>query len=115
MQEPERADFLEAFGEDVLEKALDEGQGIQGHGFPGLMAGFRAEGHGAVLHADEPPVGQGHPVDVGGQVLQGRATVADSLAVDDPRCGPGVRGDLGKQVGGRGLESVSKLCPKDLT
>ena len=113
MQEPERADFLEAFREDVLQEARDEGQGIQRHGLPGLVAGLIAEGDRAILHAHQAPVGQGHPIDVGGQVLQDGAAIADGLAVHDPICGPGFRGDLGEQVGIGRFEGVPECGAED--
>ena len=97
----------------MLQEALDEGQGVQGHGLPGLVAGLIAEGDRAVVQADEPPVGQGHPVDVGGQVFQGGAAIADGLTVHHPRRGPGVRGDLGEQLGGGCFQGIPERGAED--
>ena len=112
MQEAEGPDFWEAFGQDVLEKALDEAQGVQGHGFPGLFPRFVAEGDLTVLHADEPPVGQGDAVDVGRQIFQGGVAITDRLTVHDPRGGPGVRGTWANRSGAAALRASRNFARK---
>jgi len=113
VQEADRADFLEPCGQDMLQEALDEGQGWERQGFPGLFPRFVAEGDRAVVHADEPPVGQGDPIDLGREVLQGGAAVADGLAVHPPILVPGRRGDLGEQVGGGCFQGVAERGAED--
>jgi len=112
VQEADRADFLEPCGQDMLQEALDEGQGWERQGFPGLFPRFVAEGDRAVVHADEPPVGQGDPIDLGREVLQGGAAVADGLAVHPPILVPGRRGDLGEEGGGGCFQGVAERAAK---
>ena len=114
VQEADVTDFLEAFGEHMLQKTAEEVQGRQGHGPPAGLVRLIAEGDGAVLHAQQPPVRQGDPVEIGGQVFQSRLTIADRLAVDGPGGGPGLGWGLAEQRGVGGLEGVAKFGPEHL-
>ena len=66
------ADLLKAFGQDVLEKARDEG--VDGKGeVPGLVcarAGI-AEGDAAVIQGFDAVIGDGDTMDIAGEVLGG--------------------------------------------
>jgi hypothetical protein len=56
--EPIIADFVEALGQHMLQKAPDELPGRQGHGLPALILGILiAEAHVAVLARENPAPG----------------------------------------------------------
>ena len=71
------ADFHEAFGQDVLEKAADELEDVEGHGSPPVAVGLLvAEEDGIVFHLQDSTIGDGDPEDIGGEVLDGvRASI----------------------------------------
>ena len=84
-EESVATDFLKAFGEDVLEKARDEG--VDGKSeMSGLVCARAdiAEGDVAVLKGFDAVVGEGDPMDIAGEVLCGVLAVASVLEVDVP-------------------------------
>lgn len=84
-EETEIADLDEASGQDVLEEAVDELFGREGA--IGVLAGSGravAKSDLVVFEFDEAAVGDGDPEDVGSEILEGGAAIADRLAVDDP-------------------------------
>lgn len=105
------ADFLKAFGQDVLQETTDELLGGEGAAFP--MAGGPvaiAEGDLTVLKFKDAAVGKGNPEDIGGQILEGGLTRANRLAVNDPLLPPDLGGNLLDQPGlGQG---GAELAPK---
>lgn len=68
-EESVAADLLKAFGQDVLEKARDEGVDWQGEtsGLVCARAGI-AEGDAAVLEGFDAVVGEGDAMDIAGEV-----------------------------------------------
>jgi hypothetical protein len=93
------ADLLKTLGQDVLKEAMDELFDWQGSGF--RMAGSRvwvAESDMGLAQLEQPVVAEGDAEDVGGQILQGRLTGVDRLAMDDPLLLPGFSGDLMRQI-----------------
>ena len=128
-EEAEVAYLHEAFGEDVLEETVDELIGGEGAKFEQAGVGrVIAEGDLVVLELDEAAVGEGDAEDIGGQVLEGRASIANRLAVHDPvlfsrkgrdlpegagTCG---RPNRGRDGGGEGrlVEGMEELGSKDL-
>jgi len=75
----------EAFGEDVLQKAVDELLSRQGAelGFPGARSAV-AEGDLIILDFHETAVTDRDAKDVRGEILEGGEAVADRQAMDDP-------------------------------
>lgn len=71
-EEPIAADLLKAFGQDVLEKARDEGVDGKGEtsGLVCARAGI-AEGDAAVLEGLDAVVGDGDTMDIARKVLGG--------------------------------------------
>jgi hypothetical protein len=105
------ADFLESFGQDVLQETADEFLSGQSAGFP-VAAGAVAvaEGDLTVLEFENAVVGEGDAKDVGGQILEGGLARADRLAVDDPFLKPDASRRLVKQA--RLLQGGAELTPK---
>jgi len=107
------ADLLKAFGEDVLEKARDEG--VDGKGeMPGLLcarAGI-AKGDAAVLKGFDAVVGDGDAMDIAGEVLGGVLAVASVLEMDVPGFAEDRRIDLRQEI--FTVEGVSDLGAEDL-
>jgi hypothetical protein len=115
MQKPGVSDLLKAFGQHMLQEAVQEGHRVQRHGRPGLLSRLVAEGHLAVFQAHETPVGQGDACDVRRQVFQGGFAVAHRLAVDDPIFRPGLRRNLREHRGIGGPQGISEFRSEDLT
>jgi len=89
------ADFLEGFGQDVLQETTDELLGGQGARFP--MAGGAvtvAESDLALLKFEDTSVGESDAKNIRGQIPERCLTGADRLAVDDPFLAP----DLGRNL-----------------
>jgi len=87
-EEPVVADLHEALREDVLEEESEEGFG--GNGPASRLPGGGVPppvGDGAVPQRLDPPVGDGRPEDVGGEVLDGGLSGPDGEAVGDPPLG----------------------------
>jgi len=84
-EEAEVANLHEAFGEDVLKETVDEFVG--GESAELDLAGFRraiAEGNLVVLELNQAVVGESNAEDIGSQIFESRAPVANRFAVDDP-------------------------------
>ena len=68
------SDMVEAFGEDVDQKAPDEFVDRQVHGFVAIGAFgsivLPGEGDGLIVDADQPAVGDGDPMGVAGEIGQ---------------------------------------------
>ena len=73
-----------ALGQDMLKKAMDEFFGGQGAELGLTGVGFVTEGDLVILHLDDAAVADRDAKDVGGEIFEGGATVADGLTVDDP-------------------------------
>ena len=94
------ANFLEALGQEVLQEAADELLGGEGAGLP--VAGGAvavAKGDLTLVQFEDTVVGEGHPEDVRGQIVEGGLTGANRLAMDDPVLPPGRGWGLVKQLG----------------
>lgn len=118
-QEAGRADFLEAFGQDVLQETLHEAHDVERHGRPGFLSRgflsrFVAERDLPLFQGDQSSVREGHAGNVGGQVFQGGASVPDRFAMHAPFFAPGLRRDLGEEGWIRRVQGVAKLRPEDL-
>jgi hypothetical protein len=84
-EETEIAHLHETSGQDMLEKAMDELFG--GEGTERDLAGSGravAKGDLVVFEFDQAAIADSDPEDVGCQVLEGSAAVADRFAVDHP-------------------------------
>lgn len=111
-EESVAADLLEAFGEDVLEKARDEG--MDGKGETSSLVCARAgiaEGDAAVLEGFDAVVGEGDAMDIAGEVLGGVLAVASVLEVDVPGCAEDRRIDLSQEI--LTVEGVADLGAED--
>ena len=75
MQEAGGADFLEPFGQHMLQETLHETHDVECHGGPGLRARLVAKGDLSLVECHQSPVREGHAGDVGGEICQGRASV----------------------------------------
>ena len=86
-QPAEMADADKSPGQNVQEKAPNELLGVQGHAFL-LVCGsviFPAEGHFAILKADQPVIRDGNAVGIAAQVAQHLVRAAEGwLGVDHP-------------------------------
>jgi hypothetical protein len=89
-QEAVVAHLHKASGQNLLQKAVDEFLGRQGAEgeFPCVRSTI-AKGHLPVGQLEDALVADRHPKDVGSQILQGRPTIANRLAVDNPGLLPG--------------------------
>jgi len=94
MPESVVADFVEAFGEHMLEESAHELVSSEGAGGPLLvLAVFVPERDGAVVHGEDAPVGDGDAVDVTGEVVEhGGLALSPRLAPGDPVSRPYVGG-----------------------
>jgi hypothetical protein len=111
-QEAEVAYLLEAAGQDVLQEAPEELHGLQAHAAPALGAALPVgEGDVIVLAGEDAMISDGDAEDVGGQVRQRRAAVADGLGVDHPVLRPDSRVDLLEQPGRP--HRVAEASPED--
>ena len=84
-EEPIAANLLKALGEDVLEKACDEG--LNGQGEMSGLVGARvdvAESDTALIGGFDAVVGEGDAMDIAGEVLGGVLAIARVLKVDVP-------------------------------
>ena len=94
------ADFLKAFGQDVLQEAADELLGWQGAVFPAPATRLPiAEGDVSFGQLENTIVAKGHPEDVGREILQSGFTRAHRLTMHHPLRPPGLGWYLLKQVG----------------
>jgi hypothetical protein len=112
-EEAEVAYLHEAFWEDMLKETVDEFIGREGAELDLAGVGRAiAEGDLVVLELDETAVGDGDAEDIGGQVFEGRASIANGFAMDNPLMFPG----RGRQGAGerRLLECVEELGSEDL-
>jgi len=83
------ADFGEPRGQDVLQEAADERDGVEGTSLGRAGAAVAvAEGDVAVLEAFEAAVDEGDAEDVPGQVVEHLGAAAGVLEVDDPLRAP---------------------------
>jgi hypothetical protein len=78
----------------VLQEATDEFFGWKRAGpeFAGVGSAI-AEGHSSFGQLEDAMVADGHPKDVGRQILQGCETIAHWLTMDDPSLPPDRRWD----------------------
>jgi hypothetical protein len=111
-EETEIAHLDEAFGQDVLEEAVDELFGREG-AERDLAGSGRAVAKGdlVVFEFYQAAVADGDSEDIGSQVLEGSAAVADRFAVDHPILLPDIGGDIVGEAGS--LESMMEFGPKD--
>ena len=79
------ADLDKVFGQNVLKETVNELFGGQGAelGLAGA-GGAITESDLIIFHLDEAAVAEGNAKDVGGEILEGGAAVADRLAMHDP-------------------------------
>jgi hypothetical protein len=111
-KEPVGTDFLEALGEDMLEKPRDEAVDGQGEALGLLGAGIDvAESDAVVFEGFDAIVGQSDPMDVAGEILGGVLTVAGELRMDVPTLAEDSRIDLIEQA--RLVEGVADLGAKN--
>ena len=75
----------EARGQNMLEKAPDELEDIEGD-LAVAIAAFLAieEGDSSIFDNHDSGIGDGHPEDIGGEVFQSCLAVAYGLTVDVP-------------------------------
>ena len=111
-EEAEIAHLHKAPGQDMLEETVDELFG--GEGAELELAGIGravAKSDLIVFEFYQAAVADGDPEDIGGQVLEGSASIADRFAVDDPLLLPDGGGDI---VGDAGfLEGMLEFGPED--
>jgi hypothetical protein len=63
--QPIVADFMEALGQHMLQKAADELEGGQGHGLPALVLGILvAKAHLAILDGEQAVISQRNSMDI---------------------------------------------------
>ena len=94
------ADLDKAFGQNVLKETVNELFGRQGAELGLVCAGGAiTESDLILLHLDEAAVAEGDAKDVGREILEGGAAVADGLAMHDPVLLPHGRGDARKPIG----------------
>jgi hypothetical protein len=111
-EEAEIADLDEAPGQDVLEEAVDELFGREGA--EGGLAGRRravTESDLVVFEFDQAAIADGDSKDVGSQVLESSAAIADRFTVDDPILLPDGGRDIVGEV--RSLKNVMEFGPED--
>jgi hypothetical protein len=108
------ADFVEALGQHMLEKAADELIGGEGHGPPAPVLGVLvAKAHLAFRDGEETMVGQGDAVDIPAQVLQDLLSpLHRRLAIDHPAFGPDRFWQ--RQVGAFLTHQIEKQAAKEL-
>jgi hypothetical protein len=111
-EETEIAHLDEAPGQDVLEEAMDElfcGEGAEGE-LSGV-GGAVAKGDLVVFEFYQAAIADGDSEDIGSQVLEGSAAVADRFAVDNPILLPDIGGDAVGEAGS--LKGVKEFGPED--
>ena len=85
-------DFDKAFWEHVLQKATNKLKGRNRLVFPVIgLAVFIAEGYRAVFEFFDSIVGNGHPIDIRGQIFQCTMAIANRFAVNHPIGFPATR------------------------
>lgn len=91
-------DLHEACGQDMLKKAPDELDDVEGN-LAGAIAAFLAigEGDGSIFDSHDSGIGDGHPEDIGGEVFQGCLAASYGLTVDVPGDLPACRIDFVEQ------------------
>jgi hypothetical protein len=87
-------DLDKASGQNVLQETADELLSTDGAvpGFSSLRV-LVAKGDVIVFHFQDTIVTDGHPKDVGGQILQSSYSAADRLAMNHPIFAPRLSGD----------------------
>ena len=111
-KEAEVAHFDEAFGKHMLQETVDEcfgGEGAQ-LGLTGVRRPV-AKCNPVVLQLDQAAVADGHSENIGRQVLQGCAPIANRFAVHHPILLPNPGWDSSKQ--GRFDQGLAELAPED--
>ena len=111
-EEAEIADLDEALGQDVLEEAVDELFGREGAEFELVCVGRAVvKGDLVIFEFYQAAVADGDTEDVGSQVLEGSATIADRFAMDNPILLP----DGGRDIVGEAgfLKGVKEFGPED--
>jgi hypothetical protein len=112
-KETEIAHLHKAPGQNVLEEAVDELFGGESAELELAGSGRAvAKGNLVVFEFDQTAVADGDPEDVRSEILEGRASIADRFAVDDPFLLPGGSRDIVGEVGL--LEGVKEFGPEDL-
>jgi hypothetical protein len=91
-------DLHEACGQDMLKKAPDELDDIEGD-FSTAIAAFLAigEGDGSIFDSQDSGIGDGYSEDIGCQVFQGCLAASYGLTVDVPGDLPACRVDFVEQ------------------
>jgi hypothetical protein len=93
-------DLLKPLGQNVLQEATDELLSREGTRFPVTGGPVTVtEGDLTVLTLENPPIGESHPEDIRGQILESGLTGANGLTVDDPLLPPD-----------RGRNSLGQSC-----
>ena len=105
------ANLHESGGQDVLEEAAYEFHGVQRRLAPAWGVDLAvAEGDLVVVIVDDAAVGEGDAEDVGGEIPERCAAVADGLGVDRPGLLPDGRIDLVEQAGpGDGITELGAV------
>ncbi len=88
-----------ALGQDVLKETVDEFLGGQRAELGLARVGFVAERDLVVFDLDDATIAEGNAKDVGREILEGSAAVADRLAMHDPILLPYGSGDVHKALG----------------
>jgi len=112
MQESEVPNFLEAFGQDMLEVAADKFQRRQclgGHA-SGLCF-FVSERHMIMLAREDVGIGDRYTIEIGRKIGQCSVAIANGFQMDDPLLLPGFRGNVSQQS--CFAERVFALCFTD--
>src|SRR6516225_4947256 len=95
MPEAEIANLVQALGQDVLQEAAHELRAIEGADAPAVgLAVLVAERDGVLVERDDARIGDGDAKDVTREISEDRLlSLAPGGNPDDPRSGPGGRGD----------------------
>ena len=99
-----------ALGQDVLKETMDEFLGGQ-RAEPGLTrVGCVAEGDLVILHVHDAAIAEGDAKDVGREILEGDAAIADGLAMHHPVLLPHFRRNVCKAI--RLAQGIAELGTK---
>ena len=101
-----------ALGQDVLQKAVNESLSGQRTELGLAGVGFVTEGDLIILHPDDAAVAEGDTKDVGGEILERGAAIADGLAVNDPVLLPHLCRDVRQALGL--AQGIAELGPNEL-
>ena len=106
------ADLLKAFGQNVLQEAMNEGEWRQLSELPFAGGGVLAAEHDVlVVNGNDSAVGDGDAEEIAGKVEQGLVAGADGFAVYDPVFVPDQGRDQVEQAGP--LQVVAELGSED--